>query len=151
MNWNNMKKIFSNKLAVNTIPIGLLNIIILLFQLIEIIREELIQLSILLPFFNTLFILIMNIIFAYKEKKIFYKYLFLMIISCVFSHILSLINWCIWRGNNLHIYNWKNLHFFIFMVIINILFIFIISMIVQVFLLVQSNRIKKSKPALNKQ
>jgi hypothetical protein len=138
-----IKKIFSNKLATNIIPIGLLNIIILLFQLIENIREELIQLSILLPFCNTLFVFIINIIFVYKEKeKYFFKYIILMIISCFFSHILSLINWCIWRGNNLHIYNWKNLHFFIFTVILNILLICIIGLIIQVFLLIKSKRRK---------
>ena len=140
-----IKKIFSNKFIFTIIPITILNIIILLFQFMGILKEELHGWGIIFPFFNTIYIIIICTIFAFKDnKKYFIEHFVWMIISCVFAHLLALFNWCIW-GGRLDIYNWKNLYFYIIVLISNLILLIFVSIIIQSILLVKEKTKKRKE------
>ena len=148
---NKNRNIFSNIIVINIFPIIIINLLIMIIDFNSEFKEQIVQNNILSPYFNTIFLLIVNVHYVFKyQTRYFIKNTLYIIISNIFAHILSYINWWIWinsiSSSAPKFMNIRNIQFGILLFLINLMIIIISGIIIQIILLIFN---KKSKNKTN--
>ena len=134
----------------NIFPIIVINILIMIFNLNNIIKEQIIQNNVYVPYFNTIYLLIVNLYFIIKtQKKYIVKNIIFIIFSSSIGHILFYLNWWIWINNRnirrIYFFDEKSIYILIFFIFTRVLFIILIGLIIQIILLIiNKNTLKKT-------